>query len=128
MNNMQTKGIIKRVAVLASTSAMFVPFLFVYAQPGAGSSVTALENPIGKITSFDVLIKSILNIVMTIGIPIAVLAIIYSGFLFVTAQGNPEKLESAKNALLWTVVGTAILLGSWVLATAISSTIGALRT
>ncbi len=98
--------------------AFFIPFAFASAQ---------LQNPLNNISSFGELIAAVLDIVMMIGFPIAVLAIMYSGFLFVTAQGNSEKLESAKNALLWTVIGTAVLLGSWVLSVGISSTIESLR-
>ncbi len=60
---------------------------------------------------------------VTIGTPIAILAIIYSGFLFVSAQGKPEKLKDARIALLWTIVGVAVLLGAQLLATVIKGTI-----
>ena len=55
--------------------------------------------------------------------PIIVLAIIYSGFLFVAAQGNSEKLGEAKKALLYTLVGAAILLGSLAIAELIKNTV-----
>ena len=51
------------------------------------------------------------------------LAIIYCGFLFVSARGNTEKLTKAKEALLYTVIGAAILLGSWAIAIMISETV-----
>ena len=54
------------------------------------------------------------------------LAIIYSGFLFVAARGNSEKLTKAKDTLLYTIIGAAILLGAWAIATMISSTVLAL--
>lgn len=108
---------------------IFVPYLYVYAQPGPGYSSggsNPLENPL-SVNSFAELIDSILKIVLAIGTPIAVLAIIYSGFLFVTAQGNEEKLKTAKSALVWSIAGTAVLLGSWVLAGAIGATIEELK-
>ena len=52
-----------------------------------------------------------------------VLAVIYAGFLFVKAQGNSGELEIAKNALLYTVIGGALLLGAFVIATAIKQTV-----
>lgn len=55
--------------------------------------------------------------------PIAVVMIIYAGFLFVTAQGNEAKLTLAKKTLLWSVVGLILILGTKVLATAIQATI-----
>lgn len=83
-----------------------------------------LENPLGgNIDSLPELVKSLLNIVLIIGTPIVALAIIYAGFMLVAAQGNPEKLSKARQALLWAVVGGAILLGSYILAQAIGGTV-----
>ena len=75
------------------------------------------------IHSIPEFIQSILHIVLQIGIPVAAFFLLYSGFLFLTAQGNDTKLTSAKNAFLWAVIGTAVLFGSWLLANAIVGTI-----
>src|SRR3989344_724223 len=78
-----------------------------------------LDNPFKKGVGDDLfqLLETIVNkIVMPIGGMLAVLAFIYSGFLYVTAQGNDTKLATAHKALLYTSVGTAVLLGSWVIA------------
>lgn len=85
-----------------------------------------IVNPLPDVTSINGLIKTILEGVIKIGMPIIALAIIYSGFLFVTAQGNSEKLGTAKKSLLYTLIGAAILLGSWAIAQLISETVLAL--
>lgn len=90
------------------------------------SSYGKLENPINA-NSIDELVAKIIKILNLIAVPIVALFLIYSGFLFVKAQGNPADLKKAKDTLLWTVVGAAILLGSYVLAEAISGTIGELQ-
>ena len=69
------------------------------------------------------LIRTILNGLLTIGMPVVALAVIYCGFLFVFARGNSEKLTKTKEALLYTIIGAAILLGSWAIATMIGATI-----
>lgn len=79
-------------------------------------------NPINA-TTINGFIKTILEGVIKIGLPIVALALIYSGFLFVKAQGNPEELKTAKRAFLYTVIGAAILLGSWAIAKLISDTV-----
>lgn len=79
-------------------------------------------NPISQDT-ISGLIKTLLEGVLRIGIPIIALAIIYCGFLFVAARGNSEKLSKAKDALLYTLIGAAILLGSWAIAQLISETV-----
>lgn len=95
--------------------------------PGTGSNPPCpdgtLCNPVPNITSFTQLLKTILEGLIKIGIPIIALAIIYSGFLFVFARGNSEQLKKAKSALMYTLIGAAILLGSWAIAQMISDTV-----
>ena len=81
-----------------------------------------LTNPInaGTINEF---IKVFVIGDLKIGIPVVALAIIYCGFLFVKARGNPEELSKAKDALLYTLIGAAILLGSLAIAELIVSTV-----
>lgn len=87
-----------------------------------------LCNPLAKagIQSIPDLIKTFLEGALKIGIPIIALAIIYSGFLFVKAQGKPEEINHAKDTLLYTLIGGAILLGAWAIAQMISATVLAL--
>ncbi|MCC6323640.1 hypothetical protein IT400_02505 [Candidatus Nomurabacteria bacterium] len=91
-----------------------------------GKSITGIDfkitNPI-KVDTIPEFIELVLNIVLTIGIPIVALAIIYCGFLFVKAMGNSEALKKAKGALMYTIIGAFLLLGAWVLATAIQATV-----
>lgn len=98
-----------------------------HAQDTGGVPVvtTGLKNPI-SVDTLAGFVKSILDIVVTIGIPIVALAIIYSGFLFVKARGDAKELGTAKETFLYTIIGAAIVLGSWVLAQAICSTVAQL--
>jgi hypothetical protein len=84
-----------------------------------------IVNPINQ-DSLTGLIQTLLVGMIKVGIPIVALAIIYCGFLFVSARGNTEKLTQAKSALLYTLIGAAILLGSWAIAQLISNTVLAL--
>lgn len=96
---------------------------------GAGNQAEpiTLENPFrGGNSLFELLRSVINNILLPIGGVLAVLAFIYSGFLYVTAQGNETKIGKAHQALLYTAVGTALLLGAWVFANAICGTIEAI--
>jgi len=86
--------------------------------PGSGR----ICNPISTNTIND-FIQTFLTGVLKVGIPVVALAIIYCGFLFVAARGNSEKLGKAKDALLYTLIGAAVLLGSWAIATLISNTV-----
>lgn len=81
-----------------------------------------IENPtnIGNISD---LLKALLSLAVQVGVPILVIAIIYVGFLFVQAQGNETKLAEAKAAFFWTIIGAAIVLGAFVISSAIQNTI-----
>lgn len=85
-----------------------------------------LTNPLEGIDTLDALLATLLNVLVQIGVVVLTVMIVYCGFLFVTAQGNEEKLRSARSALMWTVIGGLIVLGAEVIATAIRDTVQAL--
>ena len=85
-----------------------------------------LQNPI-KYKNIPDLIKAILDVIVQISVPVVAVLIIYSGFLYVTAQGNEEKLKVAHRALMWTLVGAAVLLGASVLSGVIAGTIAQIQ-
>ena len=76
-----------------------------------------------KFNTLQEFLYVILETVVLFLFPFIVLMIVYTGFLFVTAQGNPEKLTKARQALLWTVIGAVVVLGSFALAELIKATV-----
>ncbi len=88
---------------------------------------TSACSPIPFATIFE-LTTAILQAVILIVFPIVVLLLVYTGFLFVTAQGNSSKIEAAKRALLWTIIGALIVLGAQALSLAIKATVDEIRT
>ena len=89
---------------------------------------TGIKNPLGNgIKDLPSFIEAILNIVLVIGVPLVTLAIIYTGFLFVQAQGNAEKLSEAKKAFVYVIIGATLLLGSFVIAKAIKGTVDEIK-
>lgn len=92
-------------------------------------TTVAIQNPLkGGIDSIPALISAILEIVVAIGTPIAVLFIIYAGFKFVIARGNMTKVTEAKNMLLYAIIGIVILLGAELLSIVVRGTIEQLGT
>lgn len=81
-----------------------------------------LTNPLESESILD-LLQTLLGVVVQVGIPLIALAIVYSGFLFVKAQGNESQLSEAKKTLYWTVIGAAIVLGAAVISGVIQTTI-----
>ena len=100
---------------------------------GGGGNALPASNPLCDgpddpdcVSTIEELLVKILDFVFNIGLPIIMLAIIWSGFLFVTARGNMEKIKTAKTAVTWTMIGAALILGARVLAEIIRSTISQL--
>ncbi len=90
---------------------------------GAGLSVhEELQNPI-KYDTFSEFVEAVIEAAVLILMPFVVLAFVWSGFLFVKAQGKPEDIKKAKDAILWSVVGAFILLGAWGFAQIIGQTV-----
>ena len=84
-----------------------------------------MTNPLTT-ASFAILIENIAKIVAQIGFPLAVMAIIWAGFLFVTARGNEEQVSKAKKTFLWAVIGATLIIGAKVLADAVAGFIATL--
>lgn len=129
------KNKVKRISALVAinlTTFLFLllPFFTIVSaqQIPIQGTTPKLQNPLGSgnnnLTSFA---NSIVDAVVTVGLPIAALMIVYSGFLFVAARGNESKLKDAKNAFLYAVIGIAIILGAKVLSEVIKGTIDVLR-
>ncbi len=70
-----------------------------------------IPNPLrGGADDFSELVTVIAQWIFNLAIPIAVAMIVYSGILFLTAQGEPGKVTKAKDVLKWAVIGLAIIL------------------
>ena len=73
-------------------------------------------------------LNRILAFVIRIGTVVVILMLVFVGYKFVAAQGEPGKITEARQMLLWTVVGALILLGAQAIAKGIEATVRALST
>jgi hypothetical protein len=119
MKNIFNKIVIYIIIVMV----LVVPcFTFAFTDtPDDGTSGT-LKNPL-KADSFQALITAILDLMIKLGTPILALFFVYAGFMFVTAQGDQKKLETAKEMFFWGVIGAALILGASVIMTFLNETI-----
>ncbi len=75
-----------------------------------GRKITGgLSNPL-QADNFAELIEDIIEWLVSIGMVIAVVMIVYSGFLFMVSGGSEEKVTKAKRTLIWSLIGLAVLL------------------
>lgn len=57
--------------------------------------------------------NKIINVVIGVLGVVAVAVVIYGGFLFLTAQGDPGKIKKGKDSITWGIIGLVIALLSW---------------
>jgi hypothetical protein len=93
---------------------------------GAGQVAFAqLRNPMegSGIDSIPGFFLSILDILLVFAIPFVVFFIIYAGFLYVTARGNPGTIEQAHKALLYAIIGGLLIFGARAILAIITNTV-----
>jgi len=89
----------------------------------AGAQATGITSPTPKVGTLYDFVVVILGILIKVSIPLLACFVVYAGYQFVTAQGDVKKITDARRGLYAAVIGTAIVLGAVVLATAIGGTI-----
>ncbi len=71
-----------------------------------------LSNPLGENDVRVILVRILRYSLGLIGI-VALIMIIYGGFLMLTSGGNADTIKKAKSTIVWAAAGVAIVLGSW---------------
>ncbi len=101
---------------------IFLLLFFFITFANASEVKTGITNPI-KVDGLTGLIRIVLSdIVSPVLTILAVLFLMYSGFLFVSAQGNEQQLTKAKEVLKWTLIGLFVLISANVFAEIIQNT------
>jgi len=91
-----------------------------------GNPSVTLINPLKGGTTLETFLNSILTFVIRIGTIAIIVMLVFVGYKFVAAQGNPAKISEAQKMLLWTLVGALILLGAKAISIGIMATVQAL--
>ena len=113
--------------ILGSVAVLLLP-VFAIADTtctGTDGTCAVLQNPL-NVKSICGLLQVVLSALLTIGTPVAVLFLLFAGFKFVTARGNPEALVKARDNLLYVFIGIALFICAWVLGQIIANTLNQL--
>lgn len=86
-------------------------------------ALAAFSNPLGSDSTLWGFLVKVLQAAAKIAGVVAALAIMWAGFLYVTAQGDEGKIKTAHSAFRWAIVGTLLMLGATVFAGAICEAI-----
>lgn len=99
---MQKYKTLKMVALIVAFCAPLV----------LAAPVFAADGDIAKTQDF---IKTIIKAAAGFAGLIAAGFFLVGGFGYMTSSGNPEKMDKAKQTLIWSAVGLAIVIGAFVL-------------
>lgn len=125
------KKLISAFGILTAIAFAFSLFpAYVFAGTATPVAVTKeLSNPLkSDYDTFSKFTAAVIETAVNVMMPFVILAFIYSGFLFVKAQGKPKEIEEAQKAITWSIVGAFILFGAWGFAQIISTTVSTLTT
>ncbi|MDO8594177.1 MAG: hypothetical protein Q7R93_01540 [bacterium] len=115
---------LKKILWLGAGTLFSLPF-FAGATVAPCDVATRLCNPI-KYPNITAFLLAIVDVAIQYGALLIVFFIVFAGFKFVTAQGNSEKVSDARKMLTWIVVGAFVLLGVYVIRSAICGTLNQL--
>ena len=91
---------------------LFIILAVLFALSSAAPYVSAQASLDSPPTNIDVVgvLNKVAQLLINIAAPIAIIMVIVAGFYFMTAQGEPGKIEIAKKMILWTLIGMAVVL------------------
>ena len=82
------------------------------------------EDPCQLHHLFQMIVNVINFIIFTIVPPIAVLMLIIGGIVYLFAFGSPETANKGKQIIVTTIIGVALVYGSWLIINTIVSALG----
>ncbi len=74
--------------------------------------------------NINTLIDIVFSIIWPIVVAFAIIMFILAAFMFFNAQGDPEKVKSARDAVLWGVVGMVVALLAFSIPYIVRNTLG----
>lgn len=84
---------------------------------------TTIANPLGVDFNIVEFLRKLFTNFVKIALPFLVMFMVYSGFLFVEARGNEEKLSKAKKNFFYVIIGATLIFGAWMIALVLRGTV-----
>ena len=57
--------------------------------------------------------ESVLNNVAVAGVFMAFVALLYGGFRYIVAQGDPKQISGARSTITWAILGLSLIIVAW---------------
>ena len=87
-----------------------------------GSTYAArFGNPLGS-TDIQGIVRGFVEAVIYVGTPLVIVLIVWTGFLFVYARGNPQGISNAKKMAIKAGIGATVLFSLWAIVELVGNT------
>ena len=83
-----------------------------------------LPSPKSGITNLVQVVQTIINWLLIFGGALAVIAIVYSGILYITSGADATRAETAKKNLIWAIIGIVVILLAYMIINEIGRILG----
>jgi hypothetical protein len=94
-----------------------------FATAAVACADATLQNPLNPaFNSIPNFIAGALKVLVMVALPIISLYIVYSGYIYLAAQGNPGEISKAHKNFMYVLVGSLLILGAWTIATMLGAT------
>lgn len=93
------------------STAVFLSALLLIMPVLVQGAVIEIENPL-EADTFEEFIIDIVDVIYTFALAVAPIMIIVAGFYFLTSVGEPAKINTAKQIILWTLIGLLIVISA----------------
>jgi hypothetical protein len=70
---------------------------------------------ITPVTNADTALSGLLNVVYGGAGILCVIIIVFAGYIYVTSDGNPSNIKTAKNAIIGSVTGLIVVIAAFVI-------------
>ena len=130
---MTFKAKVKNATSIAAAMALLVvPVLspIMMSQNASASAVEEIQKGTGQVSSassgadLPSIAKTVVNTMLFIVGILAVIMIIFAGIRYITAHGDKGQVESAKNTLIYSIVGLVIAIIAYALVTWVTGLFG----
>ncbi len=94
-----------------------------------GTSVwgSCVQGGVATLACIPVVLQNIINFLILFGGVVCVFLIVFSGYKYITSEGDPEKVSSARKTIFYAIGGFLLVLGSFLLLNIIATFTGVTR-
>lgn len=119
---MKKFALTKISAISAAVMAFIMPAI-VFAQNEDNLELLRNQAGVGNVGLVE-MIGGIINVIMGLLGVVAVLVILYGGFMWMTAAGNEEKVGKAKKLIIAGIIGLVVIFAAFAIATFVIGSLG----